>query len=331
MEYTQDFNTLIIRVLKQEEILNHYIFWIIFVFMVGAMLYVDLYITDHEDHEKTMKSATVWSLVWIAVALLFDSSLYLFYNNGHEKAMEFLACYLIEKSLSVDNLFVFIMIFQTLNIKRINQPHILKWGILSAIVFRILFIVLGVGLITYFHATIYIFGAILLYAAYKMLKDALSDTEETLDLENNRIIQYINRHFRIAASYTGKKFFTRIDGRTALTPLFIGLVMIETADIVFAVDSIPAVLAITQDPFIVITSNIMAILGLRALFFVLAGMLGYFKYLKHGVALILFFVGVKMMIVSFYKIPVSVSLIVIFSVLLVSVGISLLMMKKEKK
>jgi tellurite resistance protein TerC len=149
--------------------LNHYIFWIIFVVMVGVMLYVDLYITDHEVHEKSLKTSTIWSLIWIAVALTFNSSLYFFYDNGHEKAMEFLACYLIEKSLSVDNLFVFIMIFQTLNIKRINQPHILKWGILSAIVFRIIFIILGVGLITYFHATIYVFGAILLYAAYKML------------------------------------------------------------------------------------------------------------------------------------------------------------------
>jgi tellurite resistance protein TerC len=303
----------------------------IFVVMVGAMLYIDLYITDHEQHEKTMKSSTIWSLIWIGVALLFNGSLYFFYDNGHEKAMEFLACYLIEKSLSVDNLFVFIMIFETLNIKRLNQPHILKWGILGAIVFRILFIILGVGLITYFHATIYIFGAILLYAAYKMFRDALSEGEQVLDLENSPVIKYINRHFRIAASYKGRKFFTRVDGKVALTPLFIALIMIETADIVFAVDSIPAVLAITQDPFIVITSNIMAILGLRALFFVLSGMLAYFRYLKHGVAFILFFVGVKMMIVNFYKIPVSVSLSVIFSVLLVSVVLSLIMMKKDKE
>lgn len=311
--------------------MNHYIFWLIFVLMVGMMLYIDLYITDHEDHEKTMKSSIVWSFIWIGVALLFNSSLYLFYDNGHEKAMEYLACYLIEKSLSVDNLFVFIMIFETMNIKRINQPHILKWGILGAIVFRILFIMLGVGLITYFHATIYIFGAILLYAAYKMLKDAVSDGEQPIDLDKNRVVQYINRHCRIATFYKGRKFFTKIDGKTALTPLFLVLVMIETADIVFAVDSIPAVLAITQDPFIVITSNIMAILGLRALFFVLAGMLSYFKYLKHGVALILFFVGIKMMIMGFIKIHVSVSLIVIFSVLLASVLLSLLVMKKSKE
>ncbi len=298
--------------------------------MVSAMLYIDLYVTDHDDHEKSMKSSVMWSLVWISVALLFNASLYFYYDNGHEKAMEFLACYLIEKSLSVDNLFVFIMIFQALGIKRINQPHILKWGILGAIVFRIIFIFLGVGLIKHFQATIYIFGAILLYAAYKMLRDALSEEEQVMDLDNNRLIKFISGHFKVSTNYTGKKFFTKIDGKNALTPLFIALVMIETSDIVFAVDSIPAVLAITQDPFIVITSNIMAILGLRALYFVLSGLLKYFKYLKHGVAFILFFVGVKMMIVHFYKIPVAVSLLVIFATLILSVGLSILMLKVEK-
>jgi len=207
----------------------------------------------------------------------------------------------------------------------------LKWGILSAIVFRIVFILLGVELIKNFQATIYVFGAILLYAAYKMLKDAFSDEEQTLDLENNRIIKFVSKHFRLDTSYKGHRFFTKIDGKTALTPLFIALIMIETADIVFAVDSIPAVLAITHDPFIVITSNIMAILGLRALYFVLSGMLKYFKYLKHGVAFILFFVGVKMMVMHFYKIPVEISLLVIFVTLTLSVVVSLYIMKKEKR
>ncbi len=305
------------------------LFWIIFIIMVSVMLFIDLYVTDHDGNEKSLKSSAIWSLIWIGVALSFNASLYFLFDNGKEKVMEFLASYLIEKSLSVDNLFVFIMIFQALNIKRINQPHILKWGILSAIVFRIIFIFLGVGLIQNFQATIYIFGVILLYAAYKMLKNALSEEEKVLDLENNRIIKYISSHFKIATSYTGNKFFTKIDGKKALTPLFLALVMIETADIVFAVDSIPAVLAITQDTFIVITSNIMAILGLRALYFVLSGMLDSFKYLKHGVAFILFFVGVKMMIMHFYKIPVTVSLMVIFFTLILSVGISLLLKKKK--
>ncbi|HON15930.1 MAG TPA: TerC/Alx family metal homeostasis membrane protein [Spirochaetota bacterium] len=307
----------------------HIGFWIIFVIMVGVMLYIDLYVTDHEGHEKTLKSSAIWSLIWIGVALLFNSSLYFFYENGHEKAMEFLAGYLIEKSLSVDNLFVFIMIFQALNIKRINQPHILKWGILSAIVFRIIFIIAGVSLLHYFHATIYIFGAILLWASAKMLKDALSHQNETIDIENNLLVKFFKRRFHVVTNYNGNHFFTKETGRLALTPLFIALVMIESADIVFAVDSIPAVLAITTDPFIVITSNIMAILGLRALYFVLSGMLDLFRYLKHGVAFILFFVSIKMMITDFYKIPVSISLSVIFSVLVLSVVLSLIF-KKEK-
>lgn len=293
------------------------------------MLYIDLYVSDHEDGEKSFKSSIVWSIIWISVALLFNGSLYFFYDNGHEKAMEFLAGYLIEKSLSVDNLFVFIMIFQALNISRKNQPHILKWGILSAIVFRVIFIIAGVELLSYFHSTIYIFGAILLWASFKMLREALSDEEPELDISKNRMVRYINRHFRVLTDYTGHRFFTRCDGKLALTPLFIALIMIETADIVFAVDSIPAVLAITQDPFIVITSNIMAILGLRALYFVLAGMLNLFRFLKHGVAMILLFVAVKMMIADFYKIPVEISLAVIFSLLFLSVVLSLIFRKKE--
>ncbi len=309
----------------------HFLYWIIFVVLISAMLYIDLYISDHEDHEKTLKSSAIWSLIWIGVALSFNASLYLFYDNGHEKAMEFLACYLIEKSLSVDNLFVFIMIFQAMNIKRINQPHILKWGILGAIVFRIFFIFLGVSLIQHFEATIYIFGLILLYAAFKMMMDAFSDEEESIDLEKSRIIKFLSGHFKIDTAYKGKKFFTKINGSRALTPLFITLIIIETSDIIFAVDSIPAVLAITQDSFIVITSNIMAILGLRALYFVLSGMLKYFTYLKHGVAFILFFVGIKMLIEHFYKIPVSVSLMVIFATLTLSIGVSMIVLKREKK
>lgn len=307
----------------------HYGFWVLFTLMVGAMLYVDLYVSEHEEGEKSFRSSVIWSLVWIGVALAFNASLYFFYDNGREKAMEFLAGYLIEKSLSVDNLFVFIMIFHGLNISRANQPHILKWGILSAIVFRIIFILAGVSLLNYFHATIYIFGAILLWASFKMIRDAVSEEEQEIDIAENRLVKFINRHFRVLTDYTGNRFFTRCDGKFALTPLFIALLMIETADIVFAVDSIPAVLAITQDPFIVITSNIMAILGLRALYFVLAGMLNLFRFLKHGVALILLFVAVKMMIADIYKIPVSVSLTVIFTLLFFSVVLSLLFRKKE--
>ena len=313
-------------------------FWIIFAVLISVMLYIDLYVTDHSYHEKSLKSSVIWSCIWIGVALAFNASLYLFYDAAHETAMEFLACYLIEKSLSVDNLFVFIMIFEALNIQRINQPHVLKWGILGAIVLRVLFILLGVGLMEHFKVTIVLFGVILLYAAFKMLKDALSKEEEKVfDLDKNLIIKFINKRFKIDTAYTGEKFFTRIDGKIALTPLFVAVVVIEAADIVFATDSIPAVLAISHDPFIVITSNIMAILGLRALFFVLSGMLGIFKYLKHGVALILFFVGAKMIIMYLSemnildaKIPVSISLLVIFTTLALSIVLSVIVRKIDK-
>ena len=313
-------------------------FWIIFAVLISVMLYIDLYVTDHSYHEKSLKSSVIWSCIWIGVALAFNASLYLFYDAAHETAMEFLACYLIEKSLSVDNLFVFIMIFEALNIQRINQPHVLKWGILGAIVLRVLFILLGVGLMEHFKVTIVLFGVILLYAAFKMLKDALSKEEEKVfDLDKNLIIKFINKRFKIDTAYTGEKFFTRIDGKIALTPLFVAVIVIEAADIVFATDSIPAVLAISHDPFIVITSNIMAILGLRALFFVLSGMLGIFKYLKHGVALILFFVGAKMIIMYLSemnildaKIPVSISLLVIFTTLALSIILSIIVRKIDK-
>ena len=310
----------------------HSAFWVIFVVVVGVMLYIDLYATDHSDHERSLKKSAVWSCIWIGVALLFNAAIYLFYDDySHVESMEFLTCYLIEKSLSVDNLFVFIMIFQALNIKSINQPHILKWGILGAIVFRVIFIVLGVGIITRFEWTMYIFGLILFYAAFKMLKDALSKEEQVFDLEKNRIIQFINKRFKIDTAYTGRRFFTKVDGKIALTPLFVALIMIESADLVFAIDSIPAVLAISQDTFIVITSNVMAILGLRALYFVLAGMLGMFKYLKHGVALILFFVGVKMVIMPLdYKIPVSISLSVIFVTLTLAIVLSVIQLKRDQ-
>ena len=310
----------------------HFSFWIIFIIIVGVMLYIDLYATEHSHHERSLKGSVIWSCIWIGVALAFNASLYIFFDGiGHKESMEFLACYLVEKSLSVDNLFVFIMIFQALNISKVNQPHILKWGILGAIVFRVIFILFGVNLLKHFEPVMYLFGAILLYAAYKMLQDALSgDEEKVFDLDKSRVIRFINKRFKIDTAYTGRSFFTRIDGKIALTPLFVALIMIETADIVFAVDSIPAVLAISRDPFILITSNVMAILGLRALYFVLAGMLGLFKYLKHGVAFILFFVGVKMMIMHFYPVPVEISLGVICVTLALSIIISVIRLKREQ-
>jgi tellurite resistance protein TerC len=309
------------------------ILWIVFSFLVLGMLYVDLYVTDHSHGEKSLKSAIVWSGIWIGVALLFNVFIYFFYDNNHQAAFEYLAAYLIEKSLSVDNLFVFILIFKSLDIPYKNQPHVLKWGILTAIVFRIAFILLGVQLINLFKPTIFIFGLILFYAAYKMFKEAISHEEEEkeLNLADNIVVGIINRFFVVDTLYTEHHFFYRHPEKNKIfaTPLFVAFLLVESADIIFAVDSVPAVLAITHDPFIAITSNIMAILGLRALFFVLAGILQKFYYLKHGVSLLLLFVGFKLIVSEWYKIPTLFSLSFIIIVLIVSIILSIMKNKSE--
>jgi len=289
------------------------------------MFYIDLYATDHRKGKIGIKSSLIWSGIWITTALLFNLIIYFFLEDGETKAVEFLAGYLVEKSLSVDNLFVFLMVFNVLGISDENQPHVLKWGILSAIVLRILFILAGVTLINLFHPIIYIFGLVLLYAAYKM-----AFGEETkIDLKTNYLIKFVSRRFNILTEYHGSKFFTKQNSIHYVTPLFLALLLIESADIVFAVDSIPAVIAITHDPFIIITSNIFAILGLRALYFALAGIVDLFVYLKYGVAVILAFVGVKMLIVDLYEISTVLSLGIIISCIALSIILSMLKGKKH--
>ena len=283
------------------------------------MLFIDLYVTDHRRGRITLKASLIWSGVWIATALLFNLFIYLYLENGHQKALEFLTGYIIEKSLSVDNLFVFLMIFSVMDIKPENQPHILKWGILSAIVFRIIFIFAGVALINLFHPIIYVFAIILLLAAYKMAFGG----EQKIDVENNWLIKFSKKHFKLNTDYEGKKFFIKLDKRIYITTTFLTLLLIESSDIVFAVDSIPAIIAITNDTFIIISSNIFAILGLRALYFALAGLVDLFVYLKYGVAIILFYVGIKMLISEFYKIPTEISLFVILFFLGGSIVLSL--------
>lgn len=282
------------------------------------MFYIDLYVTDHRKGKISIRSSLIWSGIWIGASLLFNLAILLFMEDGKQKAVEFLAGYLIEKSLSVDNLFVFLMIFSVMGVKDEHQPHVLKWGIISAIFMRVFFILAGVALINIFHPIIYIFGLLLFYAAYKM---AFGE-EEKLDLDNNYLIKFLSKRFNILTVYEGRKFFIRIEGKLFITSLFITLLLIETSDIIFAVDSIPAVIAITHDPFIIITSNIFAILGLRALYFALAGIVDMFVYLKYGVAFILAYVGVKMMISDLYHIPTFVSLIIIITALIIAVVIS---------
>lgn len=294
-------------------------FWIFFWIIVAILFYIDLYVTDHRRGKITVKASLIWSGVWIATALIFNVFIYFYLENGHQKALEFLTGYLIEKSLSVDNLFVFLLIFKVMNVPAESQPHVLKWGIISAIVFRIIFIIAGVGLIKLFHPIIYVFAFILLYAAYKMAFGG----EHKIDVDNNPLIRFSVNHFKLIPGYHGKHFFVKIDNKTYMTTLFLTLLLIESSDLVFAVDSIPAIIAITQDEFIIISSNIFAILGLRALYFALAGIVDLFVYLKYGVAIVLFYVGIKMLISDLYAIPTIISLCVIVVCLGSSVILSL--------
>lgn len=307
--------------------INEYSFWFIFAAVIAVMFFIDLYVTDHRRGKITLKSSLIWSGIWILTSLLFCLFIYLYLEDGHVKALEFITGYLIEKSLSVDNLFVFLMIFNVMDVPIENQPHVLKWGILSAIVFRILFIIAGVGLIRLFHPVIYIFGIILLYAAYKM---AFGD-ETKIDPNKNVLLSFAQKYLNYHPGYHGNHFFIKRNKKIFATTMFLTFLLIESSDIVFAVDSIPAVIAITKDEFIIISSNIFAILGLRALYFALAGVVDLFVYLKYGVAIVLFYVGIKMMISEFFIIPTPISLGIIIFVLGGSVMLSLMKRKKQRK
>lgn len=301
-------------------------YWIVFAIMISIMLAIDLWVTDHRHGKIGIKSALIWSGIWIGVALLFNLSIYFKFPHGHEKALEFLTGYLIEKSLSVDNLFVFIMIFTVMGVEEKNQPHILKWGILGAVVFRIVFILGGVALIQAFDFVVYIFGAILLYTAYKMA----FMHERKIEPDKNILIKIASKIIPVKTDISDGRFFIKQGGKIYATSYFLTLLLIESTDIVFAIDSIPAILAITRDPFIVITSNIFAILGLRALYFALAGVMGLFRYLKYGIALLLFYVGIKLLISHFYHIPTLISLGIIAIVLTASILASIFI-KKDKE
>ncbi|MFA6031086.1 MAG: TerC family protein [Elusimicrobiota bacterium] len=293
------------------------VLWIAFNLVVAALLWVDLRIFNRRAHVVSFKEAALWSVVWIMTALLFDVGIY--YTLGSQKAVEFLTGYIIEKSLSVDNLFVFIMIFAYFGLPERIQPKILHWGILGALAMRFVMIFAGVALLEAFHWVIYVFGALLVYTGAKMM----FETEHKVEPGKNIVLRALKKVLPFAEHYDGESFFVKNGARWCATPLFATLVVIEVSDLVFAVDSIPAVLAITTDPFIVYTSNVFAILGLRALYFLLAGTMNLFRYLKTGVAVVLCYVGVKMLAVDFFKIPVSVSLAVIIGILAVSVLASL--------
>jgi len=300
--------------------------WLGFTGLVVALLFVDLGLLNRRSHVLSLKEAMSWSLGLIALALLFGG--FLWWREGAQHALEYYTGYLIELSLSVDNLFVFILIFNYFGVPAEAQPKVLKWGILGAIVMRFVMILLGALLLARFEWIIYVFGGILVLTGVRML---LSD-DQRIEPERNPIVRLTRRLLPIADTYDGAKFTCRTGrGRLLATPLVLVLLVVEWSDLVFAIDSIPAIFAITRDPFLVYSSNVFAILGLRALFFVLPGMMDRFVYLKPGVALILVFVGGKMAVSAWLHVPTVVSLAIVLLTLAGAVGLSLLRSAREAR
>ncbi|MEX2189457.1 MAG: TerC family protein [Bacteroidota bacterium] len=293
--------------------------WAVFNVFVIAMLILDLRVFHRHAHEVKVREALLWSAFWIVLSLLFNVGIYLF--EGSVVALEFFTGYIIEKSLSVDNLFVFLMIFSYFKVPAKYQHKVLFWGIVGALVMRGVLIFVGVTLINQFHWVLYIFGAFLVFTGVKM---ALQDEAVEVHPEKNLIVRIFKRILPVTPGYHEGKFFVRVNGKLYATLLFIVILVVETTDLVFALDSIPAIFAITRDPFIVYTSNVFAILGLRALYFALAGLLDLFHYLKFGLSIVLAFIGVKMLIEGFYEMPILIALGVVAGVLLISILLSIL-------
>ena len=288
------------------------IFWVLFlVFIIGAVVY-DLYIQGRRRKKMSLREAGLWTLMWIGLALLFNILIYFFL--GHEKAIEFSTAYLLEKSLSVDNLFVFMVIFSYFNLSVMSQQKVLKLGILGAFLMRAIFIFGGIWLLQSFDFLFYIFGAFLIFTAFKLLVQK----DKKIDIKNNWFLKIIKKFIPIDKSCKEDRFFTK----KGVTLLFVVLILIEGTDLVFALDSVPAVLAITQDPFLAYTSNAFAILGLRALYFFMITLLPKFFYLKKAIIILLAFVGFKMILNQIYHIPLAFSLVFILTVLVISILLS---------
>jgi len=307
--------------------------WAAFGIFVLLMLALDMFLLGRHGAQKvTLREALTWSLVWFAMAILFGGALWVWLDHtaGREVAdnmvMQYLTGYLLEKTLAMDNIFVFVMLFSYFAVPLEYQKRVLVYGVLGAIIMRAVLILLGAWLIAQFHWVLYIFGAFLLVTGIKMFLFA----EHEPDLTKNPLLKWLRNHVRITDSYHGDKFWIYENGVRWYTPMFLVLVLIEASDLIFAVDSIPAIFAVTQDPFIVFTSNIFAILGLRALYFLLADMAERFHLLKYGLAVVLMFVGTKMLIVDWYKIPVAVALGVVITVLGASMMLSLLTTRGPK-
>lgn len=300
------------------------ILWGTFNLFVLGMLALDLGVFHKRSEEITVRNALVWTGIWITLAMAFNFFVYLYF--GKAEAIEFFTGYIIEKSLSVDNIFVIIMIFSYFHVPAAYQHKVLFWGILGALVMRVIFIFAGIELIHRFHWLIYLFGGFLIVTGVRML----FGSEAKIEPEKNPVVRLARKVFPVTSSFNEDNFFVRINGKLWATPLFIVVILIESTDLIFAVDSIPAILAITDNPFIVYTSNVFAILGLRSLYFALSGIEKYFHYLKYGLAAILVFVGAKMCLADYYKIPIEVSLIVIVSTLVLAIAASMIFPKKPE-
>jgi len=302
-------------------------FWIGFHLFVFIMLALDLGVFHKHTHKVPVKEAIIWSFVWITLALLFDLFIYLDKDFGPTKALEFLTGYVIEYSLSVDNIFVFILIFSYFAVNSQYQHKILFWGILGALIMRGVFIFTGLALINRFQWVVIVFGGFLVFSGIRML----FHEESEVDPEKNFVVKFFRRFFSVTETLHGDKLIIFKDRKIYATPLFLVLLIIESSDLIFAVDSIPAILAISKNLFIVYTSNIFAILGLRSLYFAIAGIMGFFRFLKLGLAFVLTFVGAKMLISYFHiEIPIVTSLGIIISILLISVLASVFIKKKEE-
>jgi len=306
---------------------TNWIFWILFNLFVLAMLALDLGVFHREKHAVKFREAIGWTCFWMALAACFALLIYFFGHTvagGHAEtnpqlSLEFITGYVVELSLSVDNLFVFLLIFRYFRVPRELQHNVLFWGVVGALVMRAIFIVAGVALLRRFHWIIYIFGAILIYSGIKLL----AEHGKTIKPDANPVLRTFRHFFRVTDDYHGDRYFIRRGVMRYATPLAVVLLMVETTDLLFATDSIPAVLAITRNPFIVYTSNVFAILGLRSLYFALAGMIEAFHFLHYGLSVILIFIGVKMLASNFIEIPIGVALGVVAGVQVLSVGLSL--------
>lgn len=304
--------------------MDHTLMWYGFGAIVLIIMALDLGVFQKRATGMSFKEALLKTVLFISFALAFNAMIWV--REGHVMGMQFLAGYLIELSLSVDNLFVFLMIFTYFKVPTVSQNRVLFWGILGALVLRAIFIFAGAALISRFHWIMYVFGAFLIFTSIKMYMQK----EEQVDPEMNVLVKWIKKHIPVTKEFHGTKFFIKQGGGLAATPLFIVLVLVETTDVIFAFDSIPAIFAVTKDPFIVFTSNVFAILGLRALYFCISGLMDKFSYLKPALCVILAFVGTKMLIQDFYKIPIQISLLFIVFCLVAAIMTSIYKTKRDE-